>query len=980
MGLVATVPGMAGFWRSIFTSAFTIPALPATFAAESDPQLVDRLVIEMGGKGVATRVGREEAMSIPAVLRGRNLICSISSLPLIQYGPDRKPARNPLLEQIDPDVANITTLSQTVEDLLFEGIAWWRIIESGWGDFPTSARHVDVASVSLQPPAGRNLAPLPSGVDPRDAVVWVDGVPVPASQMIRFDSPNPGVLKVAGAVIRRAIKFDRAAGMYADDPRPLDFFTTTEGADPADDDEVNELLAKWKKARQAGGTAYVPFSMKYNAVDVMSPADLQLVELQRQVGLEIANALGLDPEDLGISTTSRTYQNAVDRRQDRINDVLMPYMRAIADRLSMGDVTRRGYTVWFDLDDYMRADQVARVNYYREMIAMGAMTVDEVRAEERMPALTSQQKRELTPAPTQAPVAAPAAVAASGDGGVSFSAEPQGATFGFDSESASFAVDVEARTITGLAVPYGPVARNQGGRYRFAQGWARFADIGRVKLLRDHDRTQPLGRAVELDDTPRGLMAKFKISRGKAGDEALALAADGVLDGLSVTADWHDMPDQVVRDPNEPSVWLVKAAKLLEVSLTAMPAFDDSRLTSVRASQHEGNEMTDAIEPQAPAAPAIAPDMSALFSAWAAQNIQNQPVGIQAETRQVVNPTRVAMTSVNEATPYRFDRKGNIQRGSHDFSSDLIAGSQGDKSALDRAETFMRAQFDVDRADVAPANPNRYRPDMYVDQREFKYPLWNAINKGTLADSTPFTFAKFNTASGLVNNHTEGVEPTPGTFTEASQTVTPTAISGKVEITRETWDQGGNPQISNLIWRQMERAWYEALEAAAVAVLDAATPTGITLTTGGGTTGQTLDSELTAAFAALQFIRGGFSMDFMATQIDLYKALVAAKDTTGRRLYPALGPTNASGTVASRFATVDVNGVTAIPSWALAATGIVAASSYLFDSEFVNGWATAPQRLNFQYRVAYVDLAIWGYKATAISDVNAVREVIYDPA
>jgi hypothetical protein len=58
----------------------------------------------------------------------------------------------------------------------------------------------------------------------------------------------------------------------------------------------------------------------------------------------------------------------------------------------------------------------------------------------------------------------------------------------------------------------------------------------------------------------------------------------------------------------------------------------------------------------------------------------------------------------------------------------------------------------------------------------------------------------------------------------------------------------------------------------------------------------------------------------------------------------------------------------------------------------VHGWATAPQRLEFpgtaavtaedpvgSYApVAMVDLAIWGYKAFANSDIGGVRQVIYD--
>ncbi|HEY9415374.1 MAG TPA: hypothetical protein VIQ30_11490, partial [Pseudonocardia sp.] len=346
----------------------------------------------------------------------------------------------------------------------------------------------------------------------------------------------------------------------------------------------------------------------------------------------------------------------------------------------------------------------------------------------------------------------------------------------------------------------------------------------------------------------------------------------------------------------------------------------------------------------------------------------------------LVNPHH-GPARVTEPAPYRFDARGNIRPGTHDFSTDLIAGLRDkDQGAYDRALSFVQAQFDVVSTDVNELNPTRNRPDMYVDQREFRYPIWEAINKGALGDITPFTFPKFNSASGLVGNHTEGTEPTSGTFTVTNQTVTPTPTSGKAKITREVWDQGGNPQVSNLIWRQMQKAWYEALEAAAVAALDAVTPTAIALTAGGGTTGQTLDSELTAAFAGLQFVRGGFSMTDMFTQIDLYKAMVAAKDTAGRRLYPAIGPTNASGTVRSRFAAIDVNGVVALPAWALAATGSVVASSYLFDRESVHGWASAPNKLDItNTEVAHVYIGIWGYKATAISDINGVREITYDP-
>lgn len=960
----------------------------ATFTAETPPRPIDVMIREMmHGTG---RVTRAEALGVPAVLRGRNLIASISTLPLVQYGPDRQPVPLPLLDQIDPDITNEVTLAQTVEDLLFEGVSWWRITGFGWDGYPVSARHLDYGSVTVQPSNnGRSPAPLPSGIDPRaqqGATVYVDGDEVPWPELIRFDSPNPPLLVAAGNAIRRAIALNKAAEVYANNPRPGDFFTPKEGVDP-DVEEVRDMLRQFRADMRSGSTGYFGAALEYHSTDVMSPADLQLLGLQMRASLEIANALGLDPEDLGVSTTSRTYQNAVDRRKDRINDTLAPYMAAISSRLSMGDVTKRGHRVRFDLDDYMRADPMTRVQYYQAMKAMGALTAEEIRAEESLPALTAAQKRELAPAePTsgQDPVRVPNTnrPVHSVNAGqtqrdvISFEADDSG-TVTFDVDFAN--VDVETRTITGLAVPYNRIAMRGGRKFRFAAGSLQYDDLRRVKLLRDHQYSQAVGKATSFDETPDGPLMAFKVARGDDGDKVLALAEDGVLDGLSVGVDIQEWTD----DPNNRGVTLVTRARLKEVSLTAMPAFDDARLVSVAASADEGESTMDpeATTPVTAAAPVAVPagaDQHAQFAAFL--DWQRQTQAAPVEQRQIVNPTRsTATTFVEEGSPYRFDREGSLRRGTHEFSSDLMAASRGDSTAYNRVFEFISEQF-VITTDVDELNPVRQRPDLFVRQLQFRYPVWNAIRKGTLDQITAFTFPKFNSAATLVSAHTEGTEPSLGTYTTTSQTVTPTAKSGKVKISRETWDQVGNPQISNLLWQQMLLAWYEMLEAQAVLVLtaNAASITDIALTTAGADSA--LDQEITAAFAALQYVRGGFSMDNMFTQIDLYKKIVAAKDSAGRRLYPAVGPQNALGTVSSKFGSVDINGVTAYPSWALAATGSVAASSFLFDSGVVHGWASAPERIELpNVEVANLYIGIWGYVATAISDFNGVREISYDP-
>src|SRR6476469_2250688 len=158
----------------------------ATFGAdETPPRPIAEVLLEMSHAGLLPRAGRAEALSVTAVLRARNLICSPATLPLVQKNAALQTVRLPLLEQIDRNVANVVTLAQTLEDLLFDGISWWRILEQGADEYPTFAQHVDLANVSLQPPGAPSPSPLPGGHDPRNAVVYMYGEPVPAPRTCR---------------------------------------------------------------------------------------------------------------------------------------------------------------------------------------------------------------------------------------------------------------------------------------------------------------------------------------------------------------------------------------------------------------------------------------------------------------------------------------------------------------------------------------------------------------------------------------------------------------------------------------------------------------------------------------------------------------------------------------------------------------------------------------------------------------------------
>jgi hypothetical protein len=84
---------------------------------------------------------------------------------------------------------------------------------------------------------------------------------------------------------------------------------------------------------------------------------------------------------------------------------IAPVAGAIAKALSndSGILPQNVFEAEFELKALMRADATTRSQFYTAMKALGAMTADEIRREENLPALTDAQKRELAPPPVPKP-------------------------------------------------------------------------------------------------------------------------------------------------------------------------------------------------------------------------------------------------------------------------------------------------------------------------------------------------------------------------------------------------------------------------------------------------------------------------------------------------------------------------------------------------------------------------------------------------
>jgi len=971
-----------------------------------------------GGAAIAPRVSREEALQVPAVMRARNLICSsLATLPLRVFGPDRRevagvtylPSGN-----IDPNIANVVVKAQIFEDLLFESVSWLRVTARGWHGYPTEARHVPIESVNVAP-VGASMPSLqqisPDQPFPVDGQVFIDGHPVRDDEVIRFDSPNPPLLRHAARAIRTCLALDQAAALYARDPQPLGYFSPADGADPADDDDVAELLDEWNAQRARNAWAYIPAALKANTLS-WNPEQLQLADQRQHAVLEIARAAGVEAEDLGVSTTSRTYANREQRNQDRINLTLGAYATTVQERLSMRDVLPMNYVSRIDFAGFLRGDALTRMQTYEVGLRVGAYVDEEIRDLEDRPPLTATQRAARVPKPPAVPA----------------TAEPAGAqnerretpvTQHFDAGDAvrvqfeapdpqDFQVDVERRTITGPVLPWGKVANNGIAKWRFVKDSVSWSEPSRIKLNLHHDSTVLVAYATRLQSASRGLMATFKVDRSPEGDRALQKAEDKILDGFSVEVDFESF-DSWEPDPTDETVRLVRQATLRGVALTGVPAFDDARVASVKASRdnQRGTPMTATAGKGQPDAAfdfdgymsgladkitdshqklseGLAETLGESFSA----GIKAALEGIHDPQNEGPQPVRAARYTVTREDPiYRFNGLG------HSLVRDAwYATRERDDDAIDRLRKYRQQTEDVAKltnqrlsAQFTPQStatasqivPPGYRPDLYVPQLQQGRPLVSAASQGTIGNATPFVVPVFSTATGATADHVEGTNPSDGALTFTTKTVTPGAVSGRLVLTREIVDSS-NPAIDAIAVAAMNESYARQTETKVYTLLNGANGSGGTITgdfvpsgaqaaTFVGSTGTppALIGGIRNRLAKYPFNR--FASPTMALMGQNGTVILATStDTTGRPIFPSVGAQNTSGVGNALTQGWYVDGLPHIPAWAI--TGVAAGDTQIFTLNRADLWVWESPLLTFRFEEkqgpANIELNVFGYFAT----------------
>ena len=451
------------------------------------------------------------------------------------------------------------------------------------------------------------------------------------------------------------------------------------------------------------------------------------------------------------------------------------------------------------------------------------------------------------------------------------------------------AADTERRMISGKIAPYGEVGYTSAGPVVFERGSISIPDATKIKLLMQHDSTKPVGRATNFSDSTDGVYASFKISSSTRGQDALVLAQENLVSGLSVGVD-------VSASKPMKGYLLVTAAVLKEVSLVESAAFDSAAVTDIAAAKAEleaamsnstktttintvitevETETETESEAAVTTAPIDTPDVPA------EKPVEAAPV--QA-ARPIIRPS--VLDSQTVRTPITSMGK---------YTEHKIQAALGNQDSM----LYVTAADDAFTNNTA-FNPTQYLSE-FVTNTRFGTPTIDACSQGVL----PPTGMTINVPS-LVTSVGGGAGVAPVVTVEAEAGAvqntgmetaylsgTVSKYSGMNTLSIELLERAGYPGFYDELTQQLQNAYLTAIDTAALVALQAAGTFGSATTAdSAGIIGYTSE-----AAAAVYKNTGYFAQNYIGNPAQ-YQALLGATDTTGRPIYNATQPMNAAGQVA----------------------------------------------------------------------------------
>jgi len=384
--------------------------------------------------------------------------------------------------------------------------------------------------------------------------------------------------------------------------------------------------------------------------------------------------------------------------------------------------------------------------------------------------------------------------------------------------SSTFTVDAAAadgtakRTITGVALPYNVEATVNGGQVVTFMPGSLPTDGKAPKLFMSHDSTQAIGLVTEREEDETAMYFVAKVSTTALGDEALILAADGVLDSCSVGVN----PTKFTF--NEDGVMIVEAATWLELSLVPTPAFEGSVITQVAASSDANlenicnNDNSDDGEPE---------DATELIEETPVETTPAAPEVIEASAPLYAQPKRA----------FKMPSAAEYMAALHIGGDTFRAVNLAYKDNLRQNSTALEFALAQDlTTDTAGLLEQRLLGPVIQDL-SFMRPVVTALGVSAMPSTPSKTFTKTKISQHTsVSTQTEGSAVTSQKMTLSANTVTKSTQAGGVFISQQDIDFTAIPALETIINDLSGEYMIRTDDVAADALVAAATASGSTWT------------------------------------------------------------------------------------------------------------------------------------------------------
>lgn len=487
------------------------------------------------------------------------------------------------------------------------------------------------------------------------------------------------------------------------------------------------------------------------------------------------------------------------------------------------------------------------------------------------------------------------------------------------------AADSDARTITGRIVTWNEPGFTNAGKTIFAQDSIALKPI---KLLLEHQNTQPIGRVMEFNHvndengTPIGIDASFKIAKTYLGDAALEEAAMGLRDGFSVGIKLNEWKE-------EDGAFRVLSSNLVEVSLVESPAIDSARVSEVAASeepQKEEEEMTDTPKTTEPEVSVESTKVEA------SAPVVNAPVYTAPRVNMNISAGQYALAQIQ------------AQRGDSN-ARDIVA-------ALDAATT-------TENIGVVPPT---YLRDI-IGIIDDSMPFAMSLEQGTLPATGMKFYRPLLGAQASTAVTAEAVEFDSTDTAITSKEVDVVKIAGANKVSVELLERS-DPAYLDVLLRELAASWAQKADAYAFSIA-AGSP--------GSSSGATLYAAIADGIADAYGVLRRTPNRFLADTGN-FGELLAAVDDSKRPLFAAAAPSNAAGlmTQGSTAGTIAGLGLVVDPNIDTG-TGI---KGVVYASDAATFYRGPAQQIRANVvSTGEIEIGVYGYVATCLKYGSAFRNL-----